>query len=113
MFILQTAPKDHLLVYNVKDGWEPLCKFLNLEIPNKPFPHENIAGNITEKMMQTNPFFIRMQREMLASSLLICAALSFGCYKLYKSPPSFFDQIMEKSWKFLDTAINMTGLKST
>ena len=24
-----------------KEGWEPLCDFLDVEIPDKPFPHLN------------------------------------------------------------------------
>lgn len=34
-------PKSQLLEYDVRDGWEPLCKFLNVPVPNEPFPREN------------------------------------------------------------------------
>ena len=35
-------PADQLLVYEVKEGWEPLCDFLGVEAPwGKPFPHLN------------------------------------------------------------------------
>jgi hypothetical protein len=35
-------PADQLLVYEVKEGWEPLCDFLGVEAPRgKPFPHLN------------------------------------------------------------------------
>ena len=34
-------PADQLLVYQVKEGWEPLCKFLNTEIPTTEFPRTN------------------------------------------------------------------------
>jgi hypothetical protein len=34
-------PENHLLVFEVIDDWEPLCKFLNLPIPNVPFPNTN------------------------------------------------------------------------
>jgi hypothetical protein len=30
---------DQLLVFNVKEGWKPLCNFLGSEIPDRPFPH--------------------------------------------------------------------------
>ena len=30
-----------LLEYNVKDGWEPLCAFLEVEVPEKGFPRED------------------------------------------------------------------------
>lgn len=35
--------KEKLLIMNIcnGDGWEKLCPFLNREIPNIPFPHEN------------------------------------------------------------------------
>ena len=35
------VPPERLLEYNVKEGWEPLCNFLNLPIPNEPVPHIN------------------------------------------------------------------------
>lgn len=33
--------RDDLLVYDVRDGWEPLCEFLGNEVPNVRFPHLN------------------------------------------------------------------------
>jgi hypothetical protein len=40
--IKQMVPADKLLVYEVTQGWEPLCTFLNLPLPTgKPFPHIN------------------------------------------------------------------------
>ena len=33
--------KDRLLVYNIKDGWKPLCDFLEKEIPSVQIPHDN------------------------------------------------------------------------
>jgi hypothetical protein len=48
--VLKECPKEKLLVYNVEEGWEPLCKFLNKPIPSEPFPHLNdtkeFQGNI-------------------------------------------------------------------
>ena len=35
------VPADKLLVFDVTEGWEPLCKFLNAEVPNEPLPHTN------------------------------------------------------------------------
>lgn len=34
------APQ-RLLVFEVKEGWEPLCRFLDLPIPDEPFPQKN------------------------------------------------------------------------
>lgn len=34
-------PASRLLVYQVKDGWEPLCEFLGVPVPAEPFPRTN------------------------------------------------------------------------
>jgi hypothetical protein len=34
-------PEEQLLIFQVKDGWEPLCKFLNVPVPKVPFPNTN------------------------------------------------------------------------
>jgi hypothetical protein len=36
-----TAVKDRLLVYEVAQGWDPLCRFLGVPVPNEPFPRVN------------------------------------------------------------------------
>src|SRR5262245_33341374 len=39
------VPTDRLLVYQVREGWEPLCAFLGVPVPvDKPFPHLNDAA---------------------------------------------------------------------
>lgn len=35
------VPKDRLLEMFIAEGWEPLCKFLDVPIPKVPFPHAN------------------------------------------------------------------------
>jgi hypothetical protein len=44
------VPSHRLLVYQVKDGWEPLCQFLKTPIPNKPFPHLNDRASFSENL---------------------------------------------------------------
>ena len=34
-------PSDQLLVHDVKEGWEPLCAFLGVPVPDTPFPRSN------------------------------------------------------------------------
>lgn len=38
-YVKARVPEDRLLIFNVKEGWEPLCKFLEVPVPNVPFPH--------------------------------------------------------------------------
>jgi hypothetical protein len=40
--VKRRVPAEKLLVYEVKEGWGPLCEFLGVEAPkNKPFPYLN------------------------------------------------------------------------
>lgn len=39
--VKQKTPPERLLVYDVKQGWEPLCAFLEVPVPDTPFPHLN------------------------------------------------------------------------
>jgi hypothetical protein len=34
-------PAGRLLVYQVADGWEPLCAFLGAPVPDEAFPRTN------------------------------------------------------------------------
>ena len=36
-----TIPPDRLLVFDVRQGWAPLCEFLGAPVPDQPFPQSN------------------------------------------------------------------------
>ena len=45
--VRETIPSHLLLEYNVKQGWDPLCKFLEIaECPETPFPKTNSARSL-------------------------------------------------------------------
>ena len=44
-------PAEKLLVFNVKQGWKPLCEFLGCEVPSTPFPRVNVAHSESKKKM--------------------------------------------------------------
>tara|TARA_R110002074_G_C12001217_1_gene614223 strand:+ start:140 stop:394 length:255 start_codon:yes stop_codon:yes gene_type:complete len=39
--VRDTIPAERLLVFYVADGWEPLCRFPDMPVPAKDFPHSN------------------------------------------------------------------------
>ena len=43
-------PANQLLVYQVKDGWGPLCAFLNAPVPVDPFPRTNDRGDFWDRV---------------------------------------------------------------
>ena len=48
--VKQTVPQERLLVFEAKQGWEPLCKFLNLPIPECSFPYVNDTSSMVWKL---------------------------------------------------------------
>jgi Sulfotransferase domain len=36
-----TVPPERLLVWSVTEGWEPLCEFLEVPVPEEQMPHAN------------------------------------------------------------------------
>ena len=46
-----TAPPDQLLVFEAKDGWGPLCDFLNVPVPENDYPHLNDAAQIRRMIL--------------------------------------------------------------
>ncbi len=39
--VKEAIPAERLLVWSVTEGWEPLCEFLELPVPEVPLPHIN------------------------------------------------------------------------
>jgi hypothetical protein len=50
--VIENCPKEKLLVFNVKEGWKPLCTFLDLPIPDIPFPHINDTNSMKKIMKE-------------------------------------------------------------
>ena len=39
--VKESIPCDQLLVFEAADGWEPLCRFLGVPVPEGPYPRTN------------------------------------------------------------------------
>ncbi len=42
--VRRSIPSDRLLVYDVAEGWQPLCEFLGVAVPDSPFPRMNTTA---------------------------------------------------------------------
>ena len=51
--VQRAIPPERLLVLDVKQGWQPLCAFLNVPIPSKPFPRLNSRDELEAKLAAT------------------------------------------------------------
>jgi hypothetical protein len=41
-------PADRLLTFDLHDGWQPLCEFLEVELPEIPFPKTNSSKEFVD-----------------------------------------------------------------
>ncbi|GAA3508270.1 hypothetical protein FHR32_000883 [Streptosporangium album] len=61
--VTTVIPPERLLVYEVSQGWEPLCAFLGVPVPDEPFPRVNdsaeFAKNARGKIV---PMLLRRSR---------------------------------------------------
>jgi hypothetical protein len=48
--VRRRVPPDRLLVYEVREGWAPLCEFLGVEEPDTPFPHVNDTAEMRRRI---------------------------------------------------------------
>ena len=44
------VPAEKLLVWDPADGWEPLCAFLEVDVPEEPLPHVNDRDTFLERV---------------------------------------------------------------
>ncbi len=48
--VQRLIPPDRLLVYEVRQGWQPLCEFLGQPIPDRPFPNVNARHEFSSQL---------------------------------------------------------------
>ena len=51
--VIAEVPGDQLLVYEVAQGWTPLCNFLGYHIPRDPFPKKNTRNEFRVRSQLT------------------------------------------------------------
>ena len=73
--VIDYVPKDRLLIYQVKDGWKPICDFLDKPIPNIPFPYKNKTKNMGHMSRFINIMFIII---VIISIVMIISSVFFG-----------------------------------
>ena len=48
--IIDSVPAERLLVFEAAEGWEPLCRFLGVPVPDEPYPRVNTTEEFRERM---------------------------------------------------------------
>jgi hypothetical protein len=71
--VRRRVPESRLLVFDVKEGWEPLCRFLEVPVPEGiPFPHLNDTAEFERRVRRVKAVSWAL---MLAPPLLLAALL--------------------------------------
>lgn len=50
--VQRAIPAERLLVYRIGDGWQPLCDFLGVPVPEADFPHVNDTASLPNLVEQ-------------------------------------------------------------
>ncbi len=77
--VLRECSKERLLVFEVCEGWEPLCRFLDKPIPAEPFPHVNDTASM-KMMFQSYTIFGYV---VLGGLVTLPALLAWGYMSLF------------------------------
>ncbi|KAL5362407.1 P-loop containing nucleoside triphosphate hydrolase protein [Aspergillus floccosus] len=49
--VQEIVPPGQLLIFDSRQGWEPLCRFLGAAVPKgRPYPHTNRAGEFADRI---------------------------------------------------------------
>jgi hypothetical protein len=77
--VVATVPPERLLVFDVKEGWEPLCAFLGVPVPaGEPFPHVNDAIDFSRRQRDQYRHIARMLLPVLGAAAGGAAALTLA-----------------------------------
>lgn len=49
--VQRNIPEERLLVWNVQEGWEPLCRFLEVDVPDAQFPRLNDSKMFVDRII--------------------------------------------------------------
>lgn len=76
--VRRIVPEQRLLEFQLKQGWEPMCKFLGKDIPGTPFPHINESSEFDERArLIARHAMIRGGKRLLLFSGFIIFVLAF------------------------------------
>jgi Sulfotransferase domain len=73
--VLAAVPKGRCLVYSVTEGWEPLCAFLGVPVPDTPFPRINDRAQLQARLRK-NHIAVRILPVVAVTA--VCVGLAVG-----------------------------------
>ncbi|RNF23401.1 uncharacterized protein Tco025E_02815 [Trypanosoma conorhini] len=88
--VRSSVDKSRLLVYRYGDGWEPLCGFLEKEVPHEPFPPYDsgvrVIGNLQERIERT-------EKLTYLVAALACLGVAYVAYPVFGSAQTYLREL--------------------
>ncbi|KAK9760248.1 hypothetical protein K7432_015951 [Basidiobolus ranarum] len=89
--VKRVVPPDQLLIFDPREGWEPLCNFLEKPVPQIPFPHVN--DSLAFKSAMDKRITVRNR---LLTSISIFPIIIFVLFRWYSLGRFPLSSIMER-----------------
>ncbi|KAJ7722397.1 hypothetical protein B0H16DRAFT_1600570 [Mycena metata] len=78
--VRRLTPPGRLLEFELKQGWEPLCKFLGKEVPDEPFPHLFNTAAFQEMLKRRDRALAMNIARKLAPMLVLAISVGVGFF---------------------------------
>jgi len=104
-YVKSVVPEERLLIWNVKQGWEPLCNFLGHEVPNCPVPRENMKAELIDKYKETD-FIQGVIKSTLLNLVMLAVIVLLALIVIFPPSPinkDFIEPLYNKCGQFLAT----------
>lgn len=88
------VPKERLLEWTVQDGWEPLCKFLGKEVPDKEFPSGNMGAGFMQWLHERQKEQYQTAIRNISIAGIAFVSMAVGGFKLAR--PEAFASLVAK-----------------
>lgn len=93
--MVQRLAAGRVLVYNVKQGWGPLCEFLGKEVPSVPFPNVNETAEHRFLFKQVrNEAWIKFARRLTLRAVLPSLIVGVMVFKR-----TWLQELVNKIWR--------------
>jgi len=85
--VKRRVPAERLLVYEVKQGWGPLCEFLGVAAPEgEPFPHLNEAEVFRARIRRMRTLSVAVPAAALALAAALTGIAALMRYRAHGRP---------------------------
>ncbi|KAK3637544.1 hypothetical protein LTR56_013547 [Elasticomyces elasticus] len=93
--IQRLVSEERLLVFNVREGWEPFCKFLDVEVPEgvdaKVFPCVNAGQAVVEMVLAKQAALRKSMRQMVCLMIVGLVLLLLAWQRAHRR--AYFEQV--------------------